>query len=523
VQRSSIYKVTSKYIHPEDRITVEFNVRDGFNKPIDGAIITVFVKGLKDITWYKDYFLDIIDEIWIKIPDLLKGIILNRLYEKIHEKIDGIDEVIEASQVSIWNYTNQNGVCKFQLGKNDEYFFLIQKSDIRYPWPLSRFNRVKILSQTESITYDIRFPDYSNRIIKFHNLGELQGDYECSLNLNLSHYQLQRNILTTDIGMYDLDGTIDFFILDKENFELYKDGKIFDCYNYQKLSDSNINFNLDEGDYYLVFQNPTHNTNIILDFDIVIETGLDFDSIEILSPSNNIFIQPIFTIGTLINISGISTNDNIELKIDNLSHTIKTDKGYWYYIWNTEKFEPKEYSIIATDNKNIDSIEIKLIDNTPPKLNIISPNNFDVFENEIITIYGQSFDNFRVDKTEIRINDDDPIIISRNNSWSYDIDLSRYDPGELLINIIAYDIFDLIDSKDLLIIKNDSNMNYLPSINQVFIKPENPINNSNIIFFCNATSNSPFSIKKAFIYYQNGFEITKNELFRYGDFILFHM
>ena len=64
----------------EETITVEFSVVDGYNNPIDGAIVTVLVKGLKDITWYKEYFKDIINEIWNKIPDLFKGSILQNIY-----------------------------------------------------------------------------------------------------------------------------------------------------------------------------------------------------------------------------------------------------------------------------------------------------------------------------------------------------------------------------------------------------------------------------------------------------------
>jgi len=57
--------------------------------------------------------------------------------EFLQNIIDNMDEVIEANQVSIWNYTDINGRCSFELGKDDKYLFIIQKPDLRFSWPFS--------------------------------------------------------------------------------------------------------------------------------------------------------------------------------------------------------------------------------------------------------------------------------------------------------------------------------------------------------------------------------------------------
>jgi hypothetical protein len=515
---SSIYDVTSKYIHPEDRITVEFNIFDGYNNPIDGAIVTVLVKGLKDITWYKDYFSDIIDEIWIKIPDIVKGRILNKIYNKLHEKIDEVDEVIEASQVSIWNYTDINGRCKFQLGKDDEYIFLVQKPNLQFPWPISKSNRIKLLSEPENITYKIHFFDYTNKIVDHNNLDEINGEYNGILNLNISSYQLQRNILTRDIGTYESAGIIDFFIVDDENFELYKNGKKFDCYYFQELKDSEVNFKLNNQDYYLIFRNHAHMINMILDYEIFIESSDEIDNIEIVTPSTNIFEVSTFSIGTEINISGISTSNSIKLSINNITNIIPAYNGTWEYQWNTTNLEPNEYLITAANNNVEDIKSVKLIDNIPPKIEIFYPNNFEIFNNDIITIEGIASDNFNLKKIEIIIDENNPIIIDGVKNWNYDIDLTNYATGEHSIRVIVYDDFGLTNNKEIMVIKNDSDIEYRPIINSLFIYPQNPTNASNIIVYSNVTSESLFSIKEVIIYYMKSNNVTQNKMFRYGDF-----
>jgi hypothetical protein len=514
----SIYEVTSKYLHPKDRIKVEFNIYDGFNNPMDGAIVTVFVEGLKDITWYKNYFSDILNEIFDKIPDILKGIILQRIFNRLQEKIDGFEEVIETYQISIWNYTDINGKCTFELGKNDEYTFLIQKPNIRYPWPISKHNRVKIMKNPQNISYDLHFNDFSNKIPVNNNLGDIKGNYQCYLKLNLTSYQLQRNIITKDIGTYAFPGIIDFFIVDEENFDLYKKGKKFNSFSYQKIHDSKINFSLNDKNYYLVFRNNAHMTNVIIDYELHIESSEDISRIEIVNPSTDFFEKPIYNIGTTININGVGTSDSLELKINNETEIITTINNKWFYNWNTTNLAPGFYLINVTNEDGFDNIYVKLIDTIPPSNEIINPNNLDVFENDNVIIIGRASDNYQLDRIELIINENSQIVLDNLDEWSYNLDIKNLNPGEHLIKVITYDKIGLSCYKDIKIIKNDSENEWNPIINSFFIKPEKPTNISNIFIFSNITTDSPFSIKKVIICYENGTECIKQKMFRYGDF-----
>lgn len=515
---SSIYEVTSRYLHPEDRITVEFNIVDGYNNPVDGAIVTVLVKGLKDITWYKEYFSEIINKIWDKIPEIFKGIILTRIYDKLQEIIDGADEVIDASQISIWNYTDTNGRCQFELGKNDEYIFLIQKTDIRYPWPLSRFNRIKTLSETKDITYNIRFNDFSNKIPEHKLLDEINGNYDCNLIFNLTAYQLQRNIITGDIGTYYFQGIIDLYIVDEENFKLYQSGKKFNCYYFKETQKADINFSFNQKNYYIIFRNNAQITNVVLDYEINIETSEDINSIKISNPTTDIFEEPSYNIGTRVNISGISTSDSLEITIDNKTEIIKTQNDKWQYYWDTKNMMPGKYLISTANEKNNDSIYVTLIDKTPPIIEITNPENMEIFEKDFININGKASDNYKLDKIELIIDENPPIILDEKEEWFYIIQTDNLTTGEHLIKMKAYDFFGSTKIEEITIIINESKTNFKPSINSLFIKPENPTNTSNIKIYSNVTTESPFSIKKVIIYYDNGSGPIRKEMFRYGDF-----
>lgn len=516
---SSIYEVTSTYLHPEDRATVEFNITDGFGNPVDGAVVTVFVKGLKDVTWYKDYFSDILDLIWDKIPDILKIRILERLFDTIYQKIDDVDEVIDTYQVSIWNHTDTNGRCKMELGTNDEYIFIIQKPDLRSIWPAYRFTRLKTLTETQDISYNIRFNDFTNPIQKLKEHNEIQGEFKGHITLDLSGYQLQRNIITTDIGTYDFEGELDFFIVDEQNFERYQNGRTFDYYYYHKTSDAEIDFQLDNQDYYIIFRNPTHMTNVILDYDLYIETSEDIENIAIVTPTTEIFETPIFTIGTVIDITGITTNEQLTLTIgDEEGTTLIPQKNLWHYQWDTRLIEPGTYPISAEAEGRKDTISIQLIDTVPPSVEFISPNHMDIFENEIITISGTTDDNYNLQKVELFINENTPVLLDGKEEWSYNLDMTQLTPGEHQIQVKAYDQSGLTTQKEITLIRKDSEHEWYPIINSLFITPENPTNTSNIRIYSNITSDSPFSIKQVIVCYDNGDEVIKKDMFRYGDY-----
>jgi hypothetical protein len=329
---------------------------------------------------------------------------------------------------------------------------------------------------------------------------------------------MQRNILTRDIGTYDFPGLIDFFIVDEENFNLYKNEKKFNCYYYQETQDTEINLNLNDEDYYIIFRNHAHMTNVILDYEIFIESSFEIDSLEIVTPSNDIFEEPIFTVGTTINIDGISTSDRIELTIDNKTEILDVKNNIWQYQWNTTNITPERYIIKAENENSTDIIYVQLIDYIPPTIEIKNPKKMDIFENEIVNVSGIAKDNFKIDKVELIINGNNPIILDGKEKWFYNLDITKIDTGEHIIEVKVYDNFGLTSNNDIIIINNESEKNYHPTINSLFIDPENPTNTSNVIVYSNVTSDSPFSIKKVIVCYDDGKDIIRNEMFRYGDF-----
>ena len=198
-------------------VTRDENFSEWYTQVVQKAELADYTKVSGCIVFRPDSY-----AIWEKIPDILKGRILESIYDSLHQKIDDVEEVKDTYQVSIWNYTDNNGLCTMELGKDDEYIFIIQKPDLRFPWPLYRYTRIRTLSETQDIAYNIRFNDFSNNIPAHKELGDIQGDYKCNLQLNLSSYQLQRNIITRDIGTYNFPGFIDFFIVDEENLSYIK-------------------------------------------------------------------------------------------------------------------------------------------------------------------------------------------------------------------------------------------------------------------------------------------------------------
>jgi hypothetical protein len=105
----TILQDTAYYIHPEDRITVSFEVKDLFLQPVDGARIIVLVKGPKDITYYTDLFWGKIQNIWNTLPELLKGKLSSFLFSKLKEQFNQIPDNITGVTITTWNYTDSDG------------------------------------------------------------------------------------------------------------------------------------------------------------------------------------------------------------------------------------------------------------------------------------------------------------------------------------------------------------------------------------------------------------------------------
>ncbi len=513
----SIYDLTPRYIHSDDRITAKFIVRDHRLRPVDGARVTVVVNGIKDITWLKNNIWTKIVEIWDKLPDIIKGRFLQLLYSRIEEKFDKIPDVTDGLTITTWGYTDINGECSFELGKNCEYLFVIQNGNLKKPWQLAKNNALRILRTHTDKTFNVFFNDVFHRVQR-HCDKEISGDkYHFDVVFNTSSYQLQKNVRNDGIGKYDTFGRLDFFILDETNFIRYSRGLRFNCFNYFECEKTNINFDNSNGDLYFVFRNHAMQTNVILDFSIQVKTSIDIDKVQIVTPDTSIFDTPVFNVGDLVNISGIGSDDVILIVGDKEAEILVYDYQ-WTYLWDTVELMPGKYKITANCGSSIDNTVIQLIDLSSPIINIIEPENNKIIMNDIVVISGQCFDNTGVERVEVAIDNGEFRKTIGTKDWFIEWDVSKLNSGDHKINVKAFDLFgkSSIDTVSIAI-NNSCCHQKTPNINDFYYKPKNSTNTSNIVIYANVSSDSSFSVKKVVLFWDDGTTIKKDLMYRYAD------
>jgi len=513
---SSIYEVTSRYIHPEDRYTVRFVVKDIYLQPIDGARVMVFVYGIKDITWIKKVLWDKIQEIWDNLPQVIKGKIFQYIFNKMKDKYDDIPDVIDGLTTTIWNYTDSNGECTFELGRGHEYLFVIQQGNVEKPWQLAKNNAIRFLRTPKDTKFIIIFPDFSYKIQRHSNKKIPDGNCLFNISFDTKSYQLHKNFIDKNIGLYGNTGKIDFFVLDEENFKKYKGGKKFDCYNYIEENQGKISFTASKKDWYLLFRNHAQLTNIILDFSIQVKFNTNVDRVQIVTPDTSIFNNPVINVGDMINITGISTG-NVVINIDNKSDEIYPEKCKWFFNWNTSENIPGEYVITADCGNSQDKKFIKLIDEIPPEISMIKPKKEAIVEGDEILISGNSWDNSIVESVEVSIDDSEYKKAKGTLNWSIEWDVSELELGSHIISVRAIDINGKKSVLKSSFISNESGHVWGPQINSYYHEPESPINVSNIIIYANVTTASPFQIKKVILYCKNNTTTKSYMMYRYGD------
>ena len=513
---SSIYEITSRYINPEDRNTVRFVVKDIFLQPVDGARVTVLVQGIKDITWIKNTIWEKIEEIWDRLPQLVKGKILQAIYNKIKERYDEIPDTIEGLTITTWNYTNINGECTFELGKGHDYLFVIQQGNLRKPWQLANNNALRILRTPKNTTFRVVFLDLFHKTQRHCNKEMVEGDCLFDVFFDTKSYQLHKNVRTDNIGVYEKMGKIDFFVLNEENFEKYKNKKKFDCFNYLEEEKADMNFWASKNDWYIVFRNHARHANIILDFSIQVELSTNVDRVQIVSPDTSIFDNPVFNVGEAINITGIATED-ICLKIDGEPIEISTLDGKWLYEWNTSENIPRDYLITAECGDAQDERLVTLIDEILPEIRINEPVDEEIVEGDIITISGNSWDNVGVERVEVAMDSGEFKEANGTENWLIEWDISELELDNHIITARAVDMLGKKSVHRISIIVNESGHDWGPQINSFYHKPESPTNISNIVIYANVTKASPFDIKRVVLYCDNETEINSYEMYRYGD------
>jgi hypothetical protein len=513
----SIYEVTSTYIHPENRKTVCFQVVDRRFHPVDGARVTVAVKGPKDITFLKYKLLERVESLWDLIPELLKGKILQFLYNKVKERIDKIPDSVDRPINCIWNYTDMDGKCCFELGQNRSYIFIIQYGNLRKPLQLARYNKIRILQNPKDKTYNILFPFLSPIKDKHNNLDMPSGEVSFYVSYDAKSNQVQKSISGKQSkGIYKRDGKIDFFIVDEENLNKYREGMSFNCYNYMSGRKGDIVVNAQENDWYLIFRNNGRSSNIILNFSAKVEMSTTEDRVQIVSPDTSIFDVPVFIIGETVVINGIATDDII-LFIDGVPYEVTVQDYKWFYEWDTSGLEPGYYLIMAECGDAQDEKSIKLIEVIPPVIKIDSPLDNEIVEAEMLTIEGHSLDNLGVDRVEVSLDNSEWNEATGTEYWSIDWDISSYSIGDHIISARAFDTVGGMSMDNISIVINESGHSWGPQINNFYHQPDHPTNVSNVVIYANVTMGSPFNIKRVVLYWDNGSEIKTREMFRYAD------
>jgi hypothetical protein len=513
---SSIYEITSRYIHPEDRNTVRFVVKDIYLQPVDGARVTVLVNGIKDITWIKNIIWEKIEEIWDRLPQAIKGKILQAIYNKIRERYDEIPDTIEGLTITTWNYTNINGECTFQLGKGHDYLFIVQQGNLRKPWQFAKNNALRVLRHLKDTKFRVVFLDLSHKIQRHYNKKMVEGDCFFDISFDTRSYQLHKNIMSNNIGVYNCKGKTDFFVLDNENFEKYKSGENFNCFNYIEGEEAAMSFSASKNDWYIVFRNHARHTNIILDFSIQAKVSTNVYRVQIVSPDTSIFDNPVFNVGEAINITGVSTEDII-LNINSESTEISTIDGKWFYEWNTSENMAGEYVITAECGDAQDERLISLIDENPPEIRINEPTSEEIVEGDEIIISGNSWDNIGVERVEVALDDGEFKEANGTENWFIEWDISELELDDHIISARAVDLLGKKSIHRISIIINESGHVWGPQINNFYHKPENPTNVSNVIIYANVTNASPFDIKRVVLYCDNDTEINSYKMYRYGD------
>lgn len=516
----TILQDTARYIHEEDRITVDFKVTDLFRQPVDGARVIVLVKGLKDITYYKNLVWERIQNIWDKLPELLKGRLLTALFGRVEERLHQIPDVINGVTITTWNYTNSDGWCSFQLGKNLDYVFLIQEGNLKKPWQLARHNTLRSLKTGVDKQFIITLFDVSHKPQQITKETLPSGDCQFYLHMSCVGYQLQKHFFNDGIGRHESRVDLECFFVDPENFERYKQGESFVCYNYIDNPGATFTGWTIPQDWYVVFRNTNRQTHASLDVTLEVSVQTTTDHVQIVTPDTVLFKTPLVNVGDTVLLSGVASTDLVFLCFDGNPAVIECPvvDGGWGYAWGTSGETLGSHLITVLTPGNItDERSILLIDTLPPMLSVETPAEGAIAERGILSISGYSSDNLGVDQVEVSLNNITKTAVG-TTTWNLSWDLSQYPLGDYALSVKAVDAQGLVCLQTRRFVLNESGHSWCPQINSLSYTPVNPTNTSNMIIYANVTSTSPFAICSIILYCDDGTDTVPYEMYRYGDF-----
>jgi hypothetical protein len=495
-------------------------VKDSFLQPVDGARVIVLVKGLKDITWVKNLFWEKIQGFWEKLPEFLKGKILSSLFERFNERFHQIPDGITGVTITTWNYTNLDGRCSFELGKNHDYLFLIQQGNLKKPWQLARHNILRSLKTGVDKEFRIILFDASQRPQRKTIQEMPSGDCQFRLSFTSSAYQLQTHFNNNGIGRHETLSKIECFFVDSENFKRYKEGQSFICYNYWNDKNATLSVSAQNQDWYLILRNYGRQTHVLVDFSVDVTVQTTSGQVQIVTPDTSLFEMPIYQSGETIPLSGIASTDIVYLTFDYYPNTIQWPvvNGEWSYMWNTSGKSLGTHVITVATNKNhVDEHTILLIDALPPSLSIDTPIDGAILERGILNIAGHSSDNLAVDHIEVTLDNITEVAFG-TTTWNLSWDMTGLPLGDHLFFVKAIDTQGLVSIQTCSFVLNESGHTWGPQIIDVYHVPGNLTNTSNVIIYANVTTTGPFAIDTIVLFCDNGTDTTTYPLYRYGGF-----
>ena len=514
----TIRQDTAYYIHPEDRITVSFEVKDLYSQPVDGARIIVLVKGPKDITYYTNLIWENIQKIWDKLPEIIKGNLLSSLFERVKERFNQIPDTINGVTITTWDYTDSNGQCSFELGKNLEYIFFIQEGNLKKPWELARHNTVRSLTTHTDKEFKIFLLDASDKPLR-RTLKEMpSGECQFDFSFTSSAYQLQKHFVNDGIGRQETLGSIECFFVDQENFQRYKNGEMFTCYNLINGEDDIFSVSAPKQDWYLILRNYNRQTNVVIDFSISVALRTTAEYAQIVAPGASLFQTPIYNIGDAIPLSGIATPDLVTLTMNQrLTVDLTVVNGAWSYAWDTSEENPGLHHItLTTPDGTSDETSILLLDTIPPYLSIETPVEDAIQQHGILTISGQSADNLAVDHVEITL-DNQTRQATGTTTWSLSWDITALPLGDHIFLVKAVDVQGLVSIQTRSFALNESSQGWGPQIEMISHSPSTPSNTSNVIIYADVTTTAPFAVHYVILYCDNGTDTMSYQMYRYGQ------
>lgn len=496
---SSINDVTHKYIRKEDMGRIEVSVKDSLGKPVDGVRVMVFgtwkANEFKNKLWNK-----YVESFWQKIPEWMR--------ERWQEKYDEVKKfyrervpgLIPWILPSIWNYTDVDGKCAFDLGLGHSYLLLLQKDDLFYagPYSIGKSNALRyflFLKQNETKKVSIRFfiPDFKKSLRAREISSPSEGKYSFKLSFECTGYQEQRNPWDWKNAMERVKSKINFFIVDEENFNRYREGKSFECYEYVYDEDGIVEFNADD-ELYFIFNNSAKRTDSLLKLSLDVRGKGNF--IHITEPSIK-FGRIILNYGNAI-LKGYSTEEG-EIEIDGNKWNVY---GEFEIKWNASA---GNYTLNAKCGDFSKKYEIEVVDYSIPSLRIFEPEENEIFHKYVV-LKGFAQDNAEVKEIKIYINGEYQMRF--NNSFYLKVFLNS---GDYCAKFVAEDISGLkrIERINFTISGNKSK----PLIKEVKHEPHNITEESNIIIYADVEQ-SFYKIRDVFVI----FDGNEEKMYRYADF-----